>query len=453
MVKEERPTPSPELSKTVRRETEFPSDLEGRVNALLVSVIPTTKAVTLLLIPPVGYIPPSELDEDFERHFRGTDFSEVHRWVARAYAHTLCSIGMVAEELSINYFGSEVIVGYVTTQAGERYGKPAVALALSFEKEQGVCLFESFGSTQSPSPEGYRAPHTRASILKFLAQQERQVRALDVSETLNLDFERVSTGLISLSTAGLINYESVLLQRSKASVAYGKGTLQRESVHLGSVTDWLTKAVVEAVEHLIVKKAPITQDNVFWVLPGDRKAMLDEASLRIRIDKALSNLADQHYLERGRFRGAEVYTAAQITGKGEIVVSKFLEPLYALASDSESLDRIQRKLLPQVMKNIYAYAETSAALYYPHSQAFKKRQAKENRATVLERLGQAPPEGLSAIQLVEGLRVKKEQVYTYIQELRAEGYQIERAKAKRHGRRKVTYYRLLSEPGKASLLT
>ena len=130
-----------------RKETPFPQDLEGRLNAVLNVINTELKSVTLLHLDDT----PAEASEIKARirETIGMGYLPIEH-AFESYCHkTLFPIGTVAEEIIKRETDELVYPAYSLTEAGKRYGRPIAALALKYAVENKQSLFEILGSTIS----------------------------------------------------------------------------------------------------------------------------------------------------------------------------------------------------------------------------------------------------------------------------------------------------------------
>lgn len=375
------------LSKRV--ESEFPTDPQERLGALLASFNIGPKATTFLLLPENGYISPGDLARGFRETVSGTGMAETDKITAPNYCYqALCPIGLVAKEYSIDYFGVEKLVGFGKTSAGQWYGTAAAALVLDFELRHQKSLFPIFGSTNTTSAKGERAPLTRARILELLFSQTAPVRKADILRELGRIRHNSLGGVVlrALKTAGVIDYEAVTVHTGKIQVTYTLGNLSREEIRPDRYSVALTGDVAAICSQLTAADLAISQAAVFERLPEEVKKRWRPEVLRHRISGILSDLARQKFLARGKYKGRDIQSTTWITDWGRVIVTDLLRPLWGLVTDDEQVGQKLREVIPQVRANFLQYAQNSAELYYPFSNSFKRKQRLENLESIKDLL-------------------------------------------------------------------
>lgn len=416
----------------------FPEDPEERLAALLAAFNFGPKAVTLLLLPePDSYISPQDLAREFKQLMAGTEMGQVREYTAPDYCHgTLCPIGLVARKYTFNNWGKEELVGFGLSPAGQHYGLAASCLVLEFEQEQGFSLFQVLGQTASSSSHNRRAPMTRARILELLVQEQQPQREVDIIQKLGIVQPIVEAALIALKKAGIINYQAVTSNTGQVQVEYARGDLPVEQVALLRTDHSLTQAVAKACQQLALENLMISQATVFERLPESFRKDRKTRTLRGRVSRILSNLAEQGFLKRGEFTGGEKQSIASINQKGAIVVRELIEPLRKLTQDNPlTLAKVRGEVIPKVMVNLNGYARTSAKLYYPFSRSSRMLESQANRERVLALIAQR--QGITAVQLAAETELNNDTIRNYLRAFFESG-QIESDKVKG-----VFYWRLI----------
>ena len=126
---------------------DFPVDFQERKEICLASFNKSTACVTLLLLPDDGsLVSPSGLYQDFVRIYRGTVFEDVNRNTPAEYCKYLAKRGLVRVQQFEHDSGYVSVRGFSLTDAGKSLGRSVAALALSFEAQNGMSLFEALGS-------------------------------------------------------------------------------------------------------------------------------------------------------------------------------------------------------------------------------------------------------------------------------------------------------------------
>src|SRR6266849_10984775 len=119
----------------------FPTDPLERVGNILTAYNASAKAITQLIVTraPATRL---ELSKRFEEVVAGTELEETDSYNVNKYCfHSLCPLGLVAEETMPVYHRHPYTITYALTEAGARYGQPAAAAFLTFEQENGISLF------------------------------------------------------------------------------------------------------------------------------------------------------------------------------------------------------------------------------------------------------------------------------------------------------------------------
>ncbi|EKD65657.1 MAG: hypothetical protein ACD_50C00024G0004 [uncultured bacterium] len=409
-----------------RVEQEFPKNGDERLNALLGSFNMPTKAVVQQLLPYNGYISPDALVRDFREVFKGTELASFDSKSIISYCfNTLCPIGLVAQEYTIEYFGKDKLVGFGLTEAGAKYGIPAACLALYFENERKQSLYPTFGAIHKKNSEEQRTPHTRAKIL-WLLNECPNLTEKEVARELGINNSTVKNSLVALKNAGVIDYKSITPNTGKTQVTYTKGELPEAEVKKVGSRVSLTQDVVRFCEELINDGKDITQDAVFIKFPEEVRGKYK--ALRRDINITLSGLAHQEFLQRGQFIGGKIQSHAQITEKGKAIVSGFLTPLIGLLQeDNATRHWLEREIVPVVTRDLKAYAQNSGELYYPHSPSFLRKQFQENIGRLREILS-VSSKPLTNVELSEIIGIHQSTVRAYLNKTLASELQIEERK-------------------------
>jgi hypothetical protein len=393
-----------------RESSEFPKDPEERLEALLASFNIGPKAATLLLLPPSpdSYLPIPDLTESFRNEVVvGTEMKDVHHTTAFAYCHkTLCPIGLVARKYTIDFFGKGVLVGFRLTKAGRVYGVPGACLTLYFEKKHHFSLYPVLGPTHTPFPESKRAPFLRAKILEVLHEQAYPIRQVDLIRKFGAHQSRtvIEFALQALKDAGVITYEAVTPCTGRTQVSYDLGKVPLDKIEPAGMHKTLTLEVARACQKLAQEEKLISQATVFDQIPEDLKGKWKESVLRKQINRILPDLARQRFLGRGKFKGAERQSLAQIIERGRVIGEDFLRPLWGLVSDdSQTREWLENEVVPEVLGNFSDYTQNSVELYYPHSHGFKTRESLLTRGRVEALVLQNP--GITAPDIRELTRM------------------------------------------------
>lgn len=392
--------------RVVQKEEEFPDSLDGRVEAVLSTVNISIKSITLLSLE--GYMQrPIDLSNRVAELLERTDAGHMHfRQLVDAYCKwTLCPIGLVAEQVAIDYAGIQYTAGYLLTDAGQRYGQPVAAKFLEFEAER-FSLFPILGPVGTPSKKQRRPPFQRAKLLKGVNAGLNQQSSL--CKWVGLANTNVQGHLEAMAEAGVISYRSInpyVDNGERVEYRLNESYEEAEVNQVGKEAD-LTDSVFLACLELKDAGKTITAANVIRILPIEYVNRVSRRQLMGRVSMVLSNFADeQGFLVRGDFHGRDVQSIVEITDKGRLVLEELLLPLDDALSDGTTLDTWRHETLPKVRGQLPVYAAKSADLYYPFSKAADMRLAAERRATAERLLKEAGNNGLTVRTLAERLGV------------------------------------------------
>ncbi len=415
-----------------RQEVKFPAALEGRMEAILASLNSAPKAAVLLLLSE-SLIDTASLNKAYVDTASGSQMP-IKRDMAESYCRdSLCRIGLVSEEVAIDYFGQEKSVGFKLTRAGEIFGLPAAALVLDFETSHNFSVYPVLGQSMLARGE-HRAPITRAKTIKSLAKGER--RQIDICLELGINHERARSSLIALRNAGVVEYTSFTPQTGENQVSFSIN--KEDAVEANQVRGKreFTDAVIGAARTLDQQGLPITQAAVFELVQGAGGAAT-EKNVRTLISQTLTDLADrQHFLTRIQFKGREIYSSIKLTDKGKTIAIEFLAPLEDLLTDtgSETLKRVRDQILSKVLANTQGYAVRGIDLYYPYSRSFSASNQDKVRLTVESVLSRQRGAGITSQQLGKNLKLGELKTRRILLSM------IESGKAKRKLRNGVFYY-------------
>lgn len=195
-------------STEVIKSLEFPEDIERRLDLTLASVNASPKSVVLLLIPEHSFISPKELRILFKESYEGTEFELTHHNTPIDFCNYLYRLGMVRKKVLVSGSGYEKIIGYSLTQAGKKYGKPAAVLALNFEHNNKISLFETFAFAYKQHDSDNRVPYIRARLLFYLAKKKAPISIADLVKEFGIQDVQAKRNLRSLANAGVVDYES-----------------------------------------------------------------------------------------------------------------------------------------------------------------------------------------------------------------------------------------------------
>lgn len=400
----------------------FPDDLEGRKNAILASVNTGLKSVTAFLLPPEGqYISPKDLSTRFKQTFMGTDVGEFHPDVPVNYClQTLVPRGLVAQEYTIDYFGTSKVVGFGLTSAGQHYGLSSAALALEFESETGESLYPIFGSIGETN-DGRMTQFTRAQMLQVLKDSPISMTQADLCRILGVSSNMIKANLQALTRAGVIDYKSFDPHIQKNPIVFSRGGLELKDVSSARNNDTsLTFAIAEVAIKLQEANIYFSYHNIYELLPEEIKKRRGKEPLVAAVKTIVSNLAEQKFFQRVTFKDASQYSSIAIIEKGERVVEGFLGPLEAiLTDDSNSQEEIKMRNL-RISSNLSQVARKAAEIYYPLSRSYKRKEKEQIIATV-ERVIFEKTDGITSGDLSAELSLSASSIRNYITILEERG--------------------------------
>lgn len=304
-----------------RTKNPFPSDLEGRLNAVMNIANGELKVATLLHLDDTlagGEDILARVRESVGRGVRliyGNNFS--------GYCHkSLLPIGTVAEEEIRRDDGEVISVGYRITEAGKKYGVPISVFSLQWGVDNGVSLYSVLGSTCSKGKT--RSPLNRIKILKAL--RERGIlREIDLYEVTGLDNPSLSEHLESLKKIDFVEYSSVPgAHERKGVIKYRHTGKQGEPKPVrGRIK--LPRKVLELMTQLETANCYVVADRL-----GHSPS---------NCSSTLSVLERQGFLERiGFFEGRRIKSRAEIKDRGRKFVDEYIEFVEAALTDDSMLD-------------------------------------------------------------------------------------------------------------------
>ncbi|MBI2499156.1 hypothetical protein HYV88_02845 [Candidatus Woesearchaeota archaeon] len=197
-------------------ERPFPpvEDLEGRLNSVFNIVNTELKSATLLVLDDS----PAEASEIRARvrEVAGTGYLPRPSVFGDYCHHTLFPISVVAEETVRREGVEDICLAYSLTEAGKRYGRPVVSLALQYAVENNLSLYQVLGPTGTRGK--IRSPLARIKILKQL-NKKGELRRIDLDNETGLNSTQVATN--ELGRIGFIDYSSTgESQKGKGIIVY-----------------------------------------------------------------------------------------------------------------------------------------------------------------------------------------------------------------------------------------
>lgn len=407
----------------LRKERPFPEDPIERAGLLLASFNASPKAADQMILTP-STTSTADVNRRFRELYAGTDFGDNlrNREMGTEYLRaTLYPIGLVAEEISINYFGVSKITGYSLTDAGIQYGQPGAAKFLEFETEEGFSLYPIFGKTGTSSPDEIRTPLIRAKILMSLLG--RKQRVIDLAKVVGMHQTQLHPTLNLLRNAEVITYDSINFKTGRQQLTYELTPTFEGDILPVNHNKEFTTMLIHICTQLTRNGIPLTQQNIFEQLPPEvAERWKRKDLLKARISQILLGLSQQGYLQRLKFKSGE-FSSVDLTDKGAIVVTKLLHPLLDAMQDGETLTQWRADILPRVSANLDTYVKTTANLYYPYSKSAKLQKHVEYVSGIEALLGgQAEREkGMTVSEIAATLGIHRRTVAHYLDELKALG--------------------------------
>jgi len=383
--------PTIETPAITKKETDFPKDTAGRMDAIIGSFNIPLRASTLLVAGTQENPTVYSLTKSLCGLLLGSEMGYIDKTAVTQYCLSLCKAGFLREE-SGNFY---------LTDAGKKYGMPAAAYTLLYQVDHGFSLYPIFGISNSKNKER-KSPWTRAKVLKSLEsgpKREADIISEGFPHSVAKSFER-------LATAGAIEYSSVTPQTYKTQVEYKLPESHPSLSELelkGDPRPELLKEVAKTTLILKDKNVPITAINLLQHLPRELRARWDNLVLQGEISRAFSELTRQGFLDRGIFKGGEIQSNATLSEKGRSTLS-LIHALEEACQDGPALQEFQNVILPQVLRSLGVITRETADLYYPHSVSFLLREGGKKRLGDLqEALGKATQEGLTQYDIAKEL--------------------------------------------------
>ncbi len=407
----------------------FPADPLERVGNLLAAFNASAKAITQLIVTPA---PATRLalSKRFEEIVAGTALEETDSYNVNRYCfHSLCPLGLVAEEKMPSPGRFPYVITYALTQAGLRYGQPAAAAFLTFEQENGLSLFSVLGPTLSTTPDDPKPPLTRALLLCELAKGSK--RASELADILHRGESVTKRSLARLALAGAITYSSLNTRTGETQVTFSLAKAADSHIEPVKGLTKLTLTIALICVELSKRHIPITQSTVSATLQEKQKRRGSDETMRKMVSDVLAGLDKQQFLNRAQF-SRENKSIATITAKGLCVVEKLINPLMEAMQDGATLKRWQYSLLPRVQREMPIYVEQTVDLYYPLS----KSQDKQDRVDKLAQLQEIlqTSSGVTITQLAKKLHVSQVTLSSYLHQLE------NTCPIKKQVRKSVAYY-------------
>ncbi len=381
---------------------------------LLDSFNVSPKTVTFLLIPEKGDISQADLWRSFTQTYEGSPLSQFGRRAPGAYCKdTLIPRGLVEPTYGI-FRRKEAIMGLHHTEIGSTYGIGAATLALYYERLNGVSLYPILGTTRSLTEEDQGAPLNRANILLALHSSPKLTTEKEIAKTTEVSHMVAQASLRALRRAKLLTFKSFSNYSLEgvvqvADITYEKGSLPPESVQpyenpttLGKNIR-MTDAVVEACESINAHEGNINTDQVLEKVSANLTPNQSKKSHRDLIQKILTDLARQKYLEKGVLTGGEnqIYSDVRLLPSGIALVTDLLKPYQTLVNDPTTFSREYRGIVSDVLSDLKGFAKDTGEIYAPLAKGIRRINSQENTDELFEWIEMADDLGMSTEDLVE----------------------------------------------------
>ncbi len=188
------------------KEMPFPSDLEGRLGAVLNVVNSELKGATLIHLDE-GYSIGADIAERIRRSAPGIKLPHSSNFTAYC-KHSLFPLGLVARENFVMSGGNSERIGYGLTEAGKKYGQPIAVFSLIHAVDNNYSLFNVLGSTHSKG--NTRSPLNKVKILTFLKNQKgKDICVQNIADGIGLDSQLVNASVVQLKRGGFLDYDSI----------------------------------------------------------------------------------------------------------------------------------------------------------------------------------------------------------------------------------------------------
>ena len=345
------------MERTKVRENPFPSDLEGRLDAILNVVNTEMKSLTLLHLETEHALSGLEIQSKVGRTLQNRGYLVDKQAFQNYCSQSLYPIGMVAIEEILSEGEIILNTGYKITSAGRHYGLPISAFSLDFAVRNNRSMYSILGSTVSKG--NSRAPSNRIKILTILAKNG--VSEVEICESLSLDAKSVLDHLNKLREAGLVNFSSVgNSPKSKRVVMYEFVAILNEPQTVSR-----ERALTQQVYQELKKRDKVNPTALAEDLNKSRQS----------VSKVLSGLLRQGHAKFSSW-STDQRSKVSITSKGREFYMQYLVPLMDALSDGPELKRMNADYLLPVMHDSAKFtklAQQATELYARISPAINRR--------------------------------------------------------------------------------
>lgn len=349
------------LSRFLVRDTQsdFPSDPEARLEAVLSCMNGELKQATLLIL---DRFPRTRTS--IGNGLRELTDLPLPPGVFHDYCvQTLCPAGFVVHEL----FGKGLKVrhhGYKLSHAGERYGQPIAAFSIRYAVDNNFSLYHLLGPATAAGKS--RAPYNRARIMELLG--EGSGRIVELEERLELDHTDITYHLRHLQGHGLVRFDSLNPERAGKTYRWVEGRLPQEAKTVLTRRQ-LTKIVAQWLYcNRIGNPAQIARDL--------------NHRFKQNISNVLVGLARQG-LAHTQFPSSD-RSAVTLGERAEIALG-YLERVRAALTDKRELKRMTAELeeFRREEETFRHYIDASLKLYRAVSPMMNARRAAEREAELV----------------------------------------------------------------------
>ncbi len=334
------------------KENQFPTDKEGRLNAILNVVNTELKTITLL------HLGDSPIDHhDIKRKMRETVGDGIYlpndsRNFESYCSQTFYPIGAVAKETILRDTGDTTYFGYCLTDAGRRYGLPIAAFTLDYAVRGSRSMFTILGSTSSPLGRK-RAPLSRINILKELRKGD--LRVTDLERKIGISDTSIVNGLVQLKRQKLVSFESVEeVERGTGQVCYEWMNGKRIEDVKPCYTDLI---LTRELALLLKERGRLTSSEAFSEFQGKRKDIRTFTNV-------LGYLVREGVANTVKWTGTR-YSDARITNAGKSVLADYIDLVESALTDGPELNRMQRIYFTLMgdQQKLREYARIAIKLY------------------------------------------------------------------------------------------
>ncbi|MDD5193975.1 MAG: hypothetical protein PHF67_05340 [Candidatus Nanoarchaeia archaeon] len=295
----------------------FPTDLDGRLDAILNIVNTELKSATLL------HLDSNHADKNQIR-------SRIRQTVGpgylpqaitfEEYCHlTLFPIGVVAETSLIGEEPEDIHLGFSLTDAGSKF-RPLCSFSLEYCAREGISLYSVFGHTRSTGKK--RSPLTRLRILEHLAKGDCSLMELET--TIGESSSGIRDHLSGLNKIEFVQFDSAFFEK-KPFVYFLEDNppaaeLEKLSGRIKAVYDALIQCEGNQVRDLTRKLGYSHINNVStW----------------------LKKLIERGLVRRGEWKCGSRETKAVLLERGKKFLTDFGNPLNDAVMEGNSLKSME----------------------------------------------------------------------------------------------------------------